>query len=245
MEKLQLKTTDRDTKTTNVKKLKKQGLIPAVLYGKGIKNEHFSINTVEFEKLLKKAGESTIIELVTPDGKNHPVLIQDMQRNFLTYRPQHVDFYQVDMSKKLKTSVALEFTGEPKAVKELGGVLVRVLNEVEIECLPTDLPKSIPADISILNTFEDLLKVKDIKVSDKIKILAGPEEVIAKVQPPRTKEEIEVKHEEAVAAVEGAEEEKKEGEETKEGEGENKEKPKEDKAAPTEEKEKPKEEPKK
>jgi large subunit ribosomal protein L25 len=144
-----------------------------------------SINQNEFEKVLRKAGESTIIEVKAPDGTVHNVLIQDVQKHYLNSKPIHVDFFKVSMTEKLTTNVALDFIGESTAVKAMGGTLVKVLSEVEVECLPADLPSVIEVDIAPLKTFDDVIAVKDLKVSDKVTVNADPEEVVAKVQPPR------------------------------------------------------------
>lgn len=201
MEKIQLNATTR-TLDMSVKTLRKEGFVPAVLYGNGIKNLNLSVKSAEFEKVFRKAGESTLVELKTDDGKTHPVLVQDVQYHNLAHTPIHIDFYQVNMSDKLKANVAIEFTGEAPAVKTLGGVLVKNISEVQVECLPADLPHNFSVDISALKTFEDSILVKDIKAGDKVKILSAPEEVLAKVQPPRDVEkELSTEAKEDVAAV--------------------------------------------
>ena len=184
MEKFLIEAAVRDPQTEVRKNLEKQGLIPAELYGHGIANLHLSINQNEFSKILRKAGESTIIEVKAPDGV-HNVLIHDVQKHYLNSSPIHVDFYEVKMTEKLTATVALEFTGESDAVKVLGGTLVKVLSEVEVECLPADLPHNIEVDISVLQTFENTILVKDLKVSDKVAIQTATDELVAKVQPPR------------------------------------------------------------
>jgi large subunit ribosomal protein L25 len=183
MQKIQLNAKSRDLKEQN-QVLRKQGTIPAVLYGHNVKNQNLSVNAVEFEKALKLAGESTIVDLVV-DGKTHPVLIQDVQLDNLSYRPMHADFYQVSMTEKLKANVVIEFVGESPAVKTLGGVLFKQISEIQVECLPADLPHNVVVDISSLKTFADAIYVKDLKFSDKVKVLSSEEEVVAKVQPPR------------------------------------------------------------
>lgn len=185
MEKIVLKTEARETNTRTAKSVIHAGKVPAELYGHNINNLHLSVDKIEFEKVLKKAGESTLIELVLPDNKTRNVLIQDVSRHYLTSQPIHVDFYEVKMTEKLKANVAIEFIGESHAVKALGGTLVKVVNEVEVECLPTDLPHLIEVDISVLKTFEDQILIKDLPVSEKVTILADSEEVVATVQPPR------------------------------------------------------------
>jgi large subunit ribosomal protein L25 len=209
MEKLQLKASARDIKTSKPKKLRRGGQLPAVLYGHKTKHAVLAVGAREFEKILKKAGESTVIELVTDDKKIHPVLIHEVQYHYLTSAPTHADFYEVSLTEKLKAKVVLEFTGESKAVKELGGVLVKVLNEVEVECLPADLPHNITVSLEPLQTLQDNMHVKDLIVSEKVKIITPPDEMIIKVQPPRDVEaELAVPVVEDVSKVEGAAEEK-------------------------------------
>ncbi len=185
MEKFQLNTISRELNSKALKNLSQGGFIPAELYGHGLTNLHLAIKQNEFEKLLRLAGESTIVELTAPDNTVHNVLIHDVQKHYLTNNPVHVDFYEVKMTEKLKAPIALEFIGESKAVKEAGGTLVKVLSEVEVECLPVDLPHNIEVDISVIKTFEDSILVKNLNVSDKVAILTDPNEVVAKVQPPR------------------------------------------------------------
>lgn len=188
MEKIQIESQARDSKTDVVKKLRQDGLIPAELYGHNVPNVHLTLNQNTFEKVLRKAGESTIIELLGPDGKVHNVLIQEVQKHYLTSKPIHVDFYEVKMTEKLTATVELQFTGESKAVRELGGNLLKVLTEVEVECLPGDLPSHIEVDISVLKTYADVIMIKDLKVSDKVTINGDSEETVVKVQPPRDAE---------------------------------------------------------
>ncbi len=228
MEKIQLKATSRDIEKTTPNKVRKQGQIPAVLYGHKVKNQSLAVNAGEFERVLKKAGESTIVNLMTVDGKTHPVLIHDIQIHYLTSKPIHVDFYEVSMAEKLKAKVVLDFIGESKAVKELGGVLVKNISEVEVECLPADLPHSIIVDISKLEALQASILIKDLPIPDKVKILTHSDEVVAKIQPPRDVEaELAAPVVEDISAVEGAAYDKPAAEdEAKPNEQEPKEKPK-------------------
>lgn len=218
MEKIQLKTTLREQTSRDAKTLRQAGSIPAELYGHNINNQHLTVNAIEFEKVLRKAGESTIIELDMTDGTKKNVLIQDVQYHYLNSQPIHVDFFEVSMTEKLTATVPIEFVGEAAAVKVLGGTLVKVLNEVEVECLPSDLPQHLEVDISKLATFEDAITVADIPHSDKVEIKADPEEFIAKVQPPRDVEAELVQEVDEAAAVAAAvgPEPTAEGEESKE-----------------------------
>jgi large subunit ribosomal protein L25 len=213
MENIQLQSKARDPKADAIKDLKKQGFIPAELYGHNVPNVHLSLVKNEFEKVLRKAGESTIIQVTAPDKSVHNVLIQDVQRHYLTNEPIHVDFYAVKMTEKLTATVPLEFEGEPDAVKVLAGTLVKVLSEVEVECLPADLPHNIVVDISVLKTFDDQIQIKDLKVSDKVEIKADGEELVAKVQPPRDVEAelAPIEEVDIATAVEGIAEDKPTG----------------------------------
>lgn len=170
-------------------RLRKNGKLPAVIYGHGISAQNIEVNEREFQRIFKQAGESTILNL-NVDGKSYPVLIQDVQHHFLTENPTHIDFFAVNMSEKLTARIPLVFVGEAPAVKTLGGILVKNVAEVEVECLPTDLPQHLEVDISVLDNFEKDFRVSDLKVSDKVQILTNPEEVVVNVAPPRTEAEL-------------------------------------------------------
>jgi large subunit ribosomal protein L25 len=125
------------------------------------------------------------------DEKSKNVLIHDVAKDPVNDKIIHVDFYEVRMDKAIRTEVPLVFEGEAPAVKNLEGVLVKNITEVEVEALPKDLPHEIKIDISSLETFDDHIRIKDLKLSEGVKILAELEETIVSVIPPRTQEEIE------------------------------------------------------
>lgn len=164
--------------------------MPAVLYGRGKKPMSLEVSAKEFEKVYHETGESTLVDLVIAGGEGRKVLIHDVAKHFMKAEPIHVDFYEVDLTRKIHAKIPLHFVGTSQAVKELGGVLLRNLNELEIEALPTDLPPFIEVNIEGLRAFDDLIRVSDLKVSDKIKVLSRPEEVVVFVQAPRTEEEL-------------------------------------------------------
>ncbi len=228
MEKIQLKTVPRQTDRRDSKAEYRAGLIPAEMYGNKVENVHLAVDAIEFEKVLRKAGESTVIELIMPDGSTTNVLIHDVQNHYLNSQPIHVDFFAVNMSQKLQATVQIEYIGESEAVKVLGGTLVKILNEVDVECLPQDLPPHFEVDIAKLKTFDDVISIADIPVSDKVEILAEAEEAIAKVQAPRNVEE-ELAPLEDVAAAEAAAVAAVAGEDTETGESEKGEKSEDDK----------------
>lgn len=216
MEKLELKAKARGAGSPN--SIRSSGLIPAVIYGHNIKTEHLEVPSSDFDKVFRKAGESTLITLNVEGGKARNVIIHDAQKHYLSGKIQHIDFYEVSMTEKMKATIPLEFVGVSKAVKEQSGVLVQVMNEVEVECLPVDLPHSIEVNISVLNTFSDTVHVSDLKVSDKVKILAEPTETVVKVAPPRDVEaELSAPVVEDVSQVVGAAEVKPDAEVGAEG----------------------------
>jgi large subunit ribosomal protein L25 len=211
MEKLVLTAQNRDVSANTPASVRKQGDIPAVLYGHNIATSHLTIKRSEFEKLFRKSGENTIVELKSDDGKVKNVLVHDVQKHYLTGLPIHVDFYEVSMTEKLQTEVPLEFVGESQAVKNMGGTLVKVLDSVEVECLPADLPHVIEVDISVLKTFDDFIQVKDLPVPARVEILTALDDVIVNVQPPRDIEaELAQPVVEDISKVEGASEDKPE-----------------------------------
>jgi large subunit ribosomal protein L25 len=156
-----LKVTTREKSGSRAtERSRKQGLIPAVMYGHGLEAETFCVQYMDFSKMYDKAGESSIISLAPEKGTAANVIVHDVQLDPLTSRFSHVDFFQVRMDEALETYVPLEFIGEAPAVREMGGILVKPLEEVLISCLPKDLPHSIPVDLSSLKTFEDHLQVR-------------------------------------------------------------------------------------
>ncbi len=189
------------------KALRDQGWTPAELYGQGKDNVHLLVKAAEFEKVLRVAGESTIVSLEIEGQGSKSVLIQDVQHNLLKRNPDHADFFEVNMQEVLTATVQLEFVGEPVTVKALGGTLVKVISEVEVECLPKDLPHQIEVNTENLKTFDDQITVKDLVLPEGVKLSLDPDEVVAKVQPPRDVEaELAGPVEEDVTKVEGVSE---------------------------------------
>lgn len=188
--------------------LRHQNQVPAVLYGRGIKNVNLSVDEKIFEKVLKEAGESTLVDLIADDKKPIKVLIYDVARNPVSDKAIHVDFYQVRMDEKIKTKIQLEFVGQSAAIKEFGGVLVKSFHELEIEALPQDLIHQIEVDISKIKTFEDHVLVKDLALPAGIKVMASLDEIVASVVAPR-EEEVVVKEEPKIEDIKVVSEEKK------------------------------------
>lgn len=169
--------------------LRKQGLLPANLFGKKIKSEAVQVKIDEFKKIWNDVGETVLFD-VELEGKIHPVLIHNVQFHPTTGLPLHADFHEVSLTEKTTASVPLELVGESPAVEEKLGVLIQTLSEVSVEALPADLPEKLTVDISVLLQVGDMITVADVKVdSEKIKILAEATETIVKINP-LAKEEV-------------------------------------------------------
>jgi len=214
---LKLKVKKREILGKKVKKLRKRGILPGVLYGPKIKNIPLEIGLREFNNVYKEAGESSLISLQIEE-KEFPVLIHDVRRDPLTGTFLHVDFYQPILTEEVEATVPLVFEGEAPAVKELGGTLVREIQEIEVKALPQNLPHEIKVNIEKLKTFDDEILIKDLELPEKVKIDREPNEIVAVVTPPeKVEEELEKPIEEKVEEVKEAEEkEEKKGEEKEE-----------------------------
>ncbi len=222
----------RETFGRKTHTLRTEGRIPAVLYGFEVEPQNITLDRNELERLYREAGESTVVTL-SVDSAEHNVLIQEIQRDPVSDLIIHADFRRIDMSQKVEASILLTLAGEAPAVKELGGVIMRTLEEVDVLALPSALVRELEVDISALATFDDVIRVKDLTAPAGIEILTEVETAVASVQPPRTQEEMDALDEAVVEDVDAVEVEgeTKEGEEEAEGEadGEKKEKEEEEK----------------
>jgi large subunit ribosomal protein L25 len=226
MLKLKAKTRDK-TKNTNI--LRSEGILPAVIYGYETEDIAIQMDNSEFDKIYRKAGESTLINLdiEDEDGKKmkHTVLIQDTQEHAITNDFTHVDFYQPNLKEEVEVEIPLEFIGQSKAVKEEDGTLVKNLSEVTIKALPDKLIHEIKVDISVLENFDSVVKVEDLKIPEGVEIMEEKEEVVALVSRPQDiDEELEEPIEEGVEDVEvvGEDKELEESKLEEEGEGDKK-----------------------
>lgn len=205
---MQLKALTRSEQAKKNKKIRSQDEIPAVMYGAGLKNKNLKVLKKDFEKLYQIAGESSLFDLIIDNQPPVKVLIQDIQKDNISDKVLHIDFYQVDMNKKLTTEIKLLFSGIAPAVKELNGVLMKNHDTIKVKCLPKDLVKELNIDVSSLKTFSDYIYAKDLKLSSGLELLTEANAIIAQVTPPRSDEELkslesEVKEEvDKVSAVE-------------------------------------------
>lgn len=182
-----------------VHKLRKEGFLPANIYGKGVKSLAVQVPYKEFEKIYKEAGETGIID-VEVGGEVRPSLIHNVQQDYSKHVLLHADFFQVNLKEKVKTMVKLVTVGEPKAVAEKLGLLMQTLSEVEIEALPTDLPENIEVNVEPLAVLDAQVTVGEIKAPAGVTILTDASQVVAKIGSLISKEAAEQAAAEAAAA---------------------------------------------
>ena len=180
----------REKLRKKVKDLRKKGITPAVLYGPEIKNLLLEVNLKNFKNILKKAGESSLINLKIEGGKEKfLVLIHQIKKNPISGAPIHIDFYQPILSKEIEVVVPLIFEGEAPVLKDMGGTLIKEIYELKVRALPKNLPHEITVDISKLKKFEDEILIKDLILPEGVKTHRGPDEIVVLAVPPAKVEE--------------------------------------------------------
>ena len=164
--------------------------IPAVVYGHKVKNILLDIDYKEFQNVLRKAGESSLIELdVEGEKEKKSVLVHEIQKNPVTDQFIHVDFFQASLTEEVEVEVPLDFEGTSVAVKDLGGTLVKNISELKVKALAKDLPHEILVSIEALNTLEDHILVKDLVLPKGVRAMAKPDEIVVSVSEPEKVEE--------------------------------------------------------
>lgn len=211
MIKLLAKIRKESGRRTNV--LKNSGRIPAVVYGHKIKNVSLDVDYKEFEKTYRKAGVNSLIELdVNGEKEKKIVLIHDYQKDAVSDKFIHVDFFETSAKEEVEVKVPLIFEGVPLAVKDLGGTLVKNMSELQVKALPQNLPHEIKVLIDNLNKFGDHILVKDLVLPKDVKISAKPDEIVVSVvEPAKVEEELAKEIEEKVDEVEKVEKKEKKG----------------------------------
>lgn len=202
MDNLELKADVRQTGKGHAKNLRKQGLVPVVMYGQGTDADLLQIDARTLGRVMDEAGTHQLVALKV--GRKKPVmtLAREIQRDSITRQYLHVDFFKVKMDEKVNASVPLEMVGEAPAVADLGGVLTQGLDQLEIECLPSDLVSSIEVSLENLKEFNDSIIVADLVVPDTLTILSDPSSMVAKIEAPRKEEELEAAEGEIEASAE-------------------------------------------
>lgn len=190
-----------------VKKLRREGILPANVYGKDIKSQSLQLPFSDFQKVFAEAGETGVVDLKI-GSDTIPVLIHNLHTDYRNL-PLHADFFKVNLKEKVSAMVPVEITGEAKAVVDNLGLLEKITNEIEVEALPTDLPENVPVNIEHLALVGDQITVGDLKAPEGITILSDPTLIIVKIGELVSKEAQEQAEEEAAAAeaasTEGAE----------------------------------------
>ncbi len=182
---LTVETRDRVGKLDSVRA---KGLLPAVYYGPKEASTNATVSLIEFKKVWKKAGESSVIILKDAKGTEHEALIHEVDLHPLTDEPRHVDFYVIEKGKKVEVEVPVIFAGISPAVKDLGGILVKVHRQVKIEAAPRDLPHEVTVDISKLALLTDVVHAREIVLPNGVELKINPEEVVASIA--EAKEEV-------------------------------------------------------
>jgi len=199
MEKVVLEATKRDVVGKQVKALRREGKLPAVIYGRHTDPINVNLDAHSASMALAKLTASSLVT-INVEGKEHLALVREKQRDYIKNRLLHVDFLAVSLSEKLRTAVSVHFVGVSPAVKDFNAVLVHNLEEIEVECLPADLPERIDVDISVLQKPGEGIRLKDVHVSDKVHLLGDPETMVAVATFAKVEEEP-VPGAEAAAAV--------------------------------------------
>lgn len=230
-EKPKLKVAKRKVEGRQVKSLRKQGILPANIFGKGLKSLAVQIALKDFMPVFESVGETGIVELnVEGEDKVRPILIHNVQLDPLSSKPLHADFHQVDLKEAITADIPVEIIGEAPAVAQKIGILIQPLSEIEVEALPGSLPDKFEVDVSLLKAVDEAVLVGDLKVPTGVKILTSAKEVLVKIEPPAKEEVAPPPAEEVVV-----EEEPVEGEPAGEKPTEEAKRPEEAKASPKKE----------
>lgn len=201
MESLTLEAELRSLAGKQVRALRRKGVTPIHLYGKGIPSMTLQADTDQLQRVVAQAGRNAPVSVSVKGSRDvHFAFIREMQRHPITEAILHVDFYQVPMAEVMRAQVPVYLTGAAPAVRTHSGVLFQALHSIEVECLPLDLPQYVEMDVSGLADFEQAIYVSDVALGDSVTVLTDPRELIARVNPPRV-----VAAEEAAEAPEAAE----------------------------------------
>ncbi|OGY25544.1 MAG: hypothetical protein A2Z11_03915 [Candidatus Woykebacteria bacterium RBG_16_43_9] len=219
MTKLSIAVEPRKILGKKVKRMRSEGLLPANLFGKDIKSESLQVQEKDFRKLFKEAGETGVVEVKIKD-KSYPALIHNVQKDPATDKSIHVDFHKVNLKEKITAHVPVKLIGEAPAEKSGVGLLLQIINEIEVESLPNDIPPQIEVDALKLEEVGQTIHVKDLKIdTSKVEVKSDPEDVVVSVQTAEMKEEAveEAPAPEEVEAIAEKGEEEEAGEKKEEG----------------------------
>ena len=210
---LEIAVTSRDVYGKQNKRLRTTGLVPGVLFGKKIGSIPVQVDAKALELLYHQAGRTSVVKVSVDGGQPTSAIIKSLQRNPLTRRALHVDLFAVDLTQEMLADIPLSFTGMSPAVELEGAILFTSLDHLKVRGLPGDLPHEIEVDLAPLVDLESTIHVRDLLVDSRVTVVNDPDDLVAKVTPPREEEVIEP------VVVEGEGEEGAEGAEGAEGEG--------------------------
>ncbi len=214
--KAELKVSPREVLGKKVKALRREGVIPANVYGRALVSVAIQVTRDDLVHVLRTAGRNEIIYLRLDGEEPRPTLVRQIQRNPITDAILHVDFYQISLKEKVRIEVPLALVGTAPAEQTYGGTLLHSLDTITVEGLPTDIPSVIEVDVSGLEQIDATIYVSDLSVPGGVTLLTDPERVVAKVAPPQVEKEVEEEVPEEEVPAEEAKEPAAEGEE---GEG--------------------------
>ncbi|CAN5613243.1 MAG: 50S ribosomal protein L25 [Chloroflexi bacterium] len=173
----------------NVSRLRREGLLPAVVYGQSRPSESIQIDAREFETLRRSVSRNSLVELRIGDARPQPVMLHEFQEHPVNRRVLHVDFLVVNMAEELTVDVPINYSGTSEAVDRMGGTLLHPMDTVQVRALPTDLPQSLNADISALDSFDAVITAGELSLPERVTLVTEAHEVVARVQQPRLEEE--------------------------------------------------------
>ena len=169
-------------------RLRRDGLLPAVVYGHGFESASITLDAHEFDTLRRHVGPNALIDLSIDGAKPKPVLIHGVQLHKVNRRPLHVDLFAVRMTEELTVDVPVHGTGESEAVAKLGGTLLNASGSVKVRARPDHLPQAIEVDLAALVDFDAAIYARDLPIPEGVTLLADPDEIVFKVAPPRVQE---------------------------------------------------------
>jgi large subunit ribosomal protein L25 len=182
-----------------VRKLRREGILPANLFGKGLKSMSLQLPLKSFQEVYKKVHETGLVDLEV-EKDVHPILIQNVQVHPITHEPIHADFFKVNLKEKVHASIPIVAVGEPKAVTDKIGVLLQPLSEIEVEALPADLPEHIEVNVEKLAQIDESIAVSELKVPSGVELHAEPTEMVFRIGELVSEEAEELAEEEAAEA---------------------------------------------
>ena len=221
--KVELNVSPRPVLGKKVKRLRREGIIPANVYGRALDSVAIQVVRDDLVRVVRSAGRNEIIYLRLDGEEPRPTFVRQIQRNPVTDAILHVDFYQISLAEKVRIEVPLALVGTAPAEQTHGGTLLHSLDSITVEGLPTDIPSVIEVEVSGLEEIDASIHVAELSVPDEVTVLTDPEVVVAKIAPPHVEKEVEEEVEaEVVEGEEAAEEAAEEGAEEPAAEGDEK-----------------------